>query len=357
MTGREIDLPELSQKRQDDIEAALFAEIRGELSRTRASAQRRRRRAWGYTGAAAAIIVVAGFVGPALSGTGAGSTASDSAGMYDEGAGGAVAPESGGDLGGGDGAVPEENGTTSAEGREVVATSSTVLEATDAAAAVRQIGQRAEASGGYVESMTVSAEPPSGASAETTGGDVSVSAPGGTWITVRVPADELTGFLTGLDDLGEVRSSEISREDVTTQSTDLRARISALQTSVDRLEGLISDAATTADLLTAEEALSQRQAELDSLRAQADALADDVGLSSATITVTEPGKVVAAEPQGFGDGFSTGWNTLVATLNGIVIGLGFLLPWLAVAGIVLAVVQVVRRARRRARPQADPPQD
>ncbi|MFI8631803.1 DUF4349 domain-containing protein [Microbacterium sp. NPDC077663] len=353
MTRHEIELPELAQKRQDDIEAALFAEIRAEVSHSREASQRRRRRAWGYTGAAAAVIVVAGFVGPALSGTGAGSTSSGPVGMYDEGAGGAVAPESGGDLGGDQGGELEGNGTTSAEGREVVATAATVLQATDPAAVVTEIGERAEESGGYVESMNVSGttSPDAGA-----GSDAAVSSTSGTWVTVRVPADDLTDFLSGLDTLGEITSSEITREDVTAQSTDLRARISALQTSVDRLEALISDAATTADLLTAEEALSRRQAELDSLRAQSAALSDEVALSSATITVVEPGEVVAADPQGFGDGFSTGWNTLVATLNGIVIGLGFLLPWLALAGVILAVVQVVRRARRRSRPRSESPE-
>ena len=351
MTGPDLELPELTSERQDDIEAALFADIRAEVSRSTEQSQRRRRRAWGYTGAAAAVIVVAGFVGPALSGTGASSSAGGSVELYDEGAGGAVAPEANGDLGGDGGGVAEENGSTAATGREVVATSSTVLEAADPASAVGEIGDRADAAGGYVESMNVSAAPPAESS-----GDAATSSADGTWITVRVPADTLSDFLADLDDVGEVRSSEISREDVTAQSTDLRARISALQTSVDRLESLISDAATTADLLTAEEALSQRQAELDSLRAQSDALADDVALSSATITVTEPGEVVAADPQGFGDGFTTGWNALVATVNGIVLGLGFLLPWLVVAGIVLAVVQVVRRARRRARVRSGSPE-
>ncbi|WP_217577179.1 DUF4349 domain-containing protein, partial [Streptomyces sp. GbtcB7] len=76
--------------------------------------------------------------------------------------------------------------STAATGREVVATSSTVLEAGDPAAAAREIGDRADAAGGYVESMNVSAAP----SAESSG-DVATSSADGTWITVRVPADTL----------------------------------------------------------------------------------------------------------------------------------------------------------------------
>ena len=116
MTGPDLELPELTPERQDDIEAALFADIRAEVSRSTEQSQRRRRRAWGYTGAAAAVIVVAGFVGPALSGTGASSSAGGSVELYDEGAGGAVAPEANGDLGGDGGGVAEENGSTAATG-------------------------------------------------------------------------------------------------------------------------------------------------------------------------------------------------------------------------------------------------
>lgn len=348
MNAGGIELPELTRARQDEIETALFADIRADAARAREHAHRRRRRAWSYSGAAAAVILIAGFIGPAVGGSGlglGGGAMSESAGIPDSAAGGGALPEDGADLGDG-----QEDGTTSAElaEREVIARASTALEADDPAAAAQEIGERAEASGGYVESLTVSAAAPDAAE-----GDAAVSTAGDAWITVRVPAADLPSFLTDLDDLGEVLSSEISQEDVTAESTDLRARISALEASVDRLQGLISDAATTADLLTAEDALAARQAELDALRARADALADDVALSSATITITAPNaSVAAAEPQGFGDGLATGWSALVTAGNGILIGLGFLLPWLVAAGVVVTVVQLVRRARRRAPTEA-----
>ncbi|CAL4859924.1 DUF4349 domain-containing protein [Microbacterium sp. MM2322] len=344
MSTEEIQLPELTRTRQDEIERTLFAEIETTTRETRESSRRHRRRVWAYTAAAAAVVVVAGFVGPALGnltgGASSGSTASEQSV--------ALPDEDGSEMSAGGTADLGDNGTTSAEApeRAVVARAETRLEAEDPAAAAQTIGDRAEASGGYVESMNV-------ADAAESTGMAGATGPGDARITVRVPASGLASFLDDLNDLGTVQASDISREDVTAQTTDLDARIAALDASVDRLRGLISDAASTADLLTAEDALAGRQAELDSLRAQADALKDDVALSSATITITAPGADVAADPQGFGDGFSTGWNTLVVTLNGIVVGLGFLLPWLVLAGIVVAIVQVVRRARRRRRSRRD----
>lgn len=343
MTAEDIRLPELTRTRQDEIERALFAEIAASMTDARETSRRRGRRAWAFTGAAAAVIVVAGFVGPMLGNVSGGASSAGSA-VSEESAPrpGEDRGDEGVEMSGGGTTDLQDSGTPSTEvgQRAVVARAQATLEADDPAAAAQAIGDRAEASGGYVESLNVAD------AAESTGREAATG-PGDARITVRVPASGLASFLTDLEELGTVRASQISREDVTAETTDLRARIEALDASVDRLRGLITDAASTSDLLTAEDALAQRQAELDSLRAQAETLKDDVALSSATVTITAPGQTVAADPQGFGDGLSTGWNTLVVTLNGIVVGLGFLLPWLVVAGIVVAIVQVVRRVRRR----------
>lgn len=366
MTGEDVQLPDLTEERQREIETALFTRIDREQRQSAEDARRRRRRGWTWAGAAAALIVVAGFAGPALQGGvrlgGASNESAAGSGSLAEDAPAVQSGGGAGDLSAGDEGGTDAGGASSAESpespeateRDVIAQATVTLEADDAADTAQRVGALAESAGGYVETMSVASD---GADPATEEGSVSSDEGavdgGGAWIVVRVPASDLTDLLTDLDGLGRVTASEITREDVTAQTTDLNARISALQTSVDRLEGLISDAATTADLLDAESALATRQAELDSLRAQADALGDDVAMSSATVTIVEPQPAVTADPQGFGDGFSTGWNALVAAVNGVVIGLGFFLPWLVVAGIVLLIVRVVRRARRRRRPTVD----
>ncbi|MFJ6679216.1 DUF4349 domain-containing protein [Microbacterium sp. NPDC091382] len=339
MTGDDIVLPTLTRTRQDEIERALFAEIAEEERPRRGERDRRRRRGWAYAGAAAAVVVIAGFLGPALGG-GVGSDGASSS------AGGATSEESitrpdgeGTEMSGGTQDFEDSDAAaTSAGERVVVARAEARLEAGDPGAAAEKIGDGSQASGGYVESLNVTGARPGG-----------TGEPGDARITVRVPASTLTRFLRDLDELGTVRAIDISRNDVTAETTDLRARITALETSVERLRGLISAAATTADVLASEDALAQRQAELDSLRAQEKAFSDDVAMSTVTISISVPGRAVAAEPEGFGDGVSTGWSALLVTLNGVVIGLGFLLPWLAVAAVVILVVRVVRRVRRSRR--------
>jgi hypothetical protein len=125
---------------------------------------------------------------------------------------------------------------------------------------------------------------------------------------------------------------------------------------VTRLQALMDGAATTEALLAAEKALSERQAELESLQSQRALLADQVELSTLTVYLRPFGVAPPGGPDGFLDGLGTGWRVLVSVLGAAVIALGVLLPWLAVGGLVAAaVLAVVRLARRRTAVQAPVP--
>jgi len=351
----------------DALEDAVFAGI----ARDRAAAGTRRarhRRSWIAAGAAAAVIVVAAVIAPGVS-TLVGGAADEST------AGSAIAPETAGDgalegapdsgyagesSGGADQSV---SGDTATAGRDIITTASATIVVEDPAVAARTIGDAATAHGGYVESMRVDTTQTGGQTGASDGAEYGVAPedveiypyyPSGAWITVRVPTDELTAVIDDLGDVGEVTSSSISRQDVTDQTIDLRARIDAAQASVDRLTELMSQAGDLSDLIAAESALSERQATLEAYQQQLDALEGQVAMSSLTVSLTRAVAPVAADPAGFGDGLTAGWNGLVATLNGIVIALGFLLPWIAVIAILGgAAWGIVRLVRRRRSPAAD----
>ena len=168
---------------------------------------------------------------------------------------------------------------------------------------------------------------------------------------VRVPSDALTGVLADLEDLGDVANVSVSRSDVTTTAVDLDARISALRTSVARLQSLMEGAATTEALLAAEDALSKRQQELESLQSQRALLADQVELSTLTVHLVPFGVAPPGGPDGFLDGLGTGWRALVTALSAAVVVLGVLLPWLALGALVTAAVLAVRPAWRGGGPR------
>ena len=160
-------------------------------------------------------------------------------------------------------------------------------------------------------------------------------------LVLRIPADKLDGLLADAKTLGTVESMSISHTDVTTQRVDLDARIDALQTSVKRLLELMSKAGDVADLLAAESSLTQRQAELDSLKAQRSTLHDEIDYATITLNISKHSTV--AQP-GFLGELARGWHSLLSTVHGSVLTVGFLLPWVLLLAVpVVGLVLVLRR--------------
>ena len=276
------------------------------------------------------------------------SSSSDSSSGESVGGGGGgplIEPAAPGDAGG----APE--GTD--PDRQVVTTATAFVAVEDPAEGAQQVSELVESVGGRVDERTEQA----GAGEDRVEGAYAD-------LVVRVPADELTGVLAELKDVGDVASVSVSDSDVTATAVDLDARISALSSSVARLQGLIDGAAATEALLAAEKALSERQEKLASLQSQRALLADQVELSTLSVHLEPFGVAPAGGPDGFFDGLGTGWRALVTAATAALVVFGVLLPWLAVAGVMAGGVLVpIRMSRRRAKaetptqtgPPAGPP--
>lgn len=253
--------------------------------------------------------------------------------------------------------APQEAGTvadgsgmatsTTTMQRQVVRSGSMGLQADDVAKTVAQIRSLTAAAQGFISAENSSAS----------GGGAYSS------ITAQVPAAKLDGFIEAVSKLGTVESIDLSAQDVTSQVVDLDARIKALQTSVDRMTDLMAQASQISDLLTIETQLSQRQAELDALKAQRTWLGDQVAMSTLAITVWPVPTVEPVDAPGFLDGLEQGWAALVSTVLVAATALGFFLPFLVVLAIVAVPIAVLlvwltRRHRRRLseQPPADAPQ-
>ncbi|WAB85086.1 DUF4349 domain-containing protein [Microcella daejeonensis] len=239
--------------------------------------------------------------------------------------------ESGGDAdGGGTGDLVDGSDA----GREVITTGSlyvTVAEPLDAAAEAARIVERA---GGRVDGRNEFAPRQ---------GDR-----GGAELVLRIPSEQLTEVIDELQQLGESEELSLSASDVTHEVRDVEARIGALSSSVERLLALQGSAGDVEELIALETAISDRQAELESLQSQQRALADQVSLSTLRLTLGSEQTAPVDEPDTFLSGLQTGWDALLALLSGALVVLGVLLPWLLVLGlIVLVALLVLRRARRR----------
>lgn len=236
-------------------------------------------------------------------------------------------------------AAPPEKGPMPVEApkRDVVKTASMTIRAANTSEAADKAAVLAEDAGGRVDSRT-----------EDAGSDRGLAR---TSVVLRVPVDKLDGVVRDLKTLGTVQIAETRSEDVTAQRVDLDARIKALQTSVDRLLAIMRDAKDPEALISAENALSQRQADLDSLRAQRDALGDQIEYSTVSVTfVAETvGGPAPKEYQGFLGHVEQGWDILVSVAGNLVLLFGLLLPWLGVlavlGGIGYGVIRLVRARR------------
>ena len=243
-------------------------------------------------------------------------------------------PFSGTVVDGADGSADSGTKKPATADRDVVSTgtvSLTVEKPTDAATrAVRIV----ETAGGRVDDRTEHAA---------TKGDH-----GSASLTLRIPSAVLTETLASIRTLGKVENVSVSARDVTAEHTDLDARVTALRASVDRLVELMSRSASTADLITIESALSQRQSDLESLEAQQSALGNQIALATITLQL---GSVAPAPPApapaDFLSGLTTGWNALVTFITGVIVVVGVLLPWVLPPAIVAGVVVLLLRRRRR----------
>jgi hypothetical protein len=171
---------------------------------------------------------------------------------------------------------------------------------------------------------------------------------GSATLTLRIPADTLTATLGKLRNLGAVQEVSLTSSDVTLETQDLDARITALTASVDRLLQLLATATDTENLITLETAISDRQAQLESLESQRRYYADQVSLSTLTLNLVSNFTAPIAEPDNFLDGIVAGWNSFVGFFAGALVVVGVLLPWVVFLGIIaLVVVMIVKRRSRK----------
>ena len=165
-------------------------------------------------------------------------------------------------------------------------------------------------------------------------------------LTIRVPSANLEKALEAFKGLGDVESSSISATDVTMQKVDLDARIAALNTSIERFKQLISSATNTSDLIAAETALAERQAELDSLTAQLKYLSEQVDMSVIYLALLPNDSFSAIKPIGFLAGIEKGFVALLNSAANLTSILGYFIPWIITILVIVAIFKLISRIRR-----------
>ena len=177
-------------------------------------------------------------------------------------------------------------------------------------------------------------------------------------LVLRVPVDRFDAAMDGLAGFGKVRHSDVASKDVTTQVIDVDERVQTLQNSLDRLQAYQRDAKDIDDLIRFEQQITQRESELQSLKAQQDYLADQTSMSTISVYLSTPKAYVeppgALDDAGFLAGLKSGWHALTSAVVVALTVVGAVLPFAGVALLVGIPVWLLVRRTLRAHAAAAP---
>lgn len=173
-------------------------------------------------------------------------------------------------------------------------------------------------------------------------------------MTIRVPAEQFDEAMDRLAALGvKVLERNETAEDVTEEYVDLQARLEAMETARERLKEIMSQAETVEELLSAEQQLTMREAEIESIQGRLEYLKQSAEMSKIDITLLpsvlnlplgaqwQPGETVRKAYRGLVKSAQGAVNLLIYFA---IVGL----PWLVILGLlVLGVRRIIRRYRTR----------
>lgn len=184
-------------------------------------------------------------------------------------------------------------------------------------------------------------------------------------LNIRVPAAHFDAVMDRLAALAvEVRDRNESAQDVTADYVDLGARLEALEAARDRLRQIMDEASTTDELLQAEQQLTQREAEIESIKGQMQYMSQSAQLSNITIELSPS---ILSQPVDSrwrpAETVRHSFDTLLSSLRGFADFAIFfsiaILPWLLLlSGVGFGILRLRKlwRARRgQAPPEVKPP--
>ncbi len=257
-------------------------------------------------------------------------------------------------------AASADNQKKTPEGTHVARTASLSMTVKDVGQASAKVRSAADRAGGYVSSeeshttLETDAEETKRSADTTTDTEPRLSTRSWAEITVTVPVDELVTTMTKLAEVGDVTRRTSDTEDLSTQYTDTAARVRTKKTSIERLQKLISSTEDLDQIVTLEDELAQREADLESMTSQQKSL--EKRTTTAPITISLATQDVAVDRDssgevGFVAGLSKGWTGFTSALEVGLTALGAATPF-AVTGLVIVgpFVWWLRRRTRRSLP-------
>lgn len=172
------------------------------------------------------------------------------------------------------------------------------------------------------------------------------------YLTLRIPTDTLDAYLADSVSLGRIISREESASDVTDSYYDTQARLDTQLALMARLQALVTDAASLADLLALEEQIADTQYEID--RLQSSLAATDREVDYATLDVTLREETAATDITDGGkslgerllSALETGAEALMDFAADMAVFLAAALPFIGIVAVLWIAVWLIRKKRK-----------
>ena len=187
-----------------------------------------------------------------------------------DGGGAEESDRDGGDVLGSGGVAPPLLQTAADLGRDIIFTADLTVAVDDVSAAGTEATERIQALGGFLFGQQTTATPEPR-----------------TVLVFKVFPEDFQEALDRLGSIGELRSQNVSANDVTERVVDIQSRITTAEASVERLRGFLDGATDIETIADLENQLLQRETQLETLRGQLRTLEDAVSLATITLMITE----------------------------------------------------------------------
>lgn len=182
------------------------------------------------------------------------------------------------------------------------------------------IEQKVNELGGYIESSTVDG--------------TSDSSNRYSYLTIRIPSDQLDAFEDVLGSSATVLSKSSTVQDVTLNYSDLAAHISSLRIEQETLMDMLSKADSVDTIITIQNELTNVRYELESYESQMKVLENQISYSTVYVNIREVKTPTVQEKEGF---FSRVKHTFINSISDVATGIeDFLVFFLGnIVGIIL----------------------
>lgn len=206
------------------------------------------------------------------------------------------------------------------------------------------IQQRIAELGGYVENREVF-----------NGNSKKTSRSRSASLTVRIPAEQLSGFVDHVTENANITSSNETADDITLSYVATQSRITALETEHARLLELLAKAQTMEDLLKIESRLTDVRTELEEVTSQLRLYDNMVNYATIYLNISEVKEyTVTEEPETVWERIGAGFMQSLKNLGTfftelfvfIIVALPYLVP-IAIVVTTLILLGVKRRKNRK----------